>query len=133
MKIKSNRARPLIMLTAVMMMLNGCSSYNTVKVSQPSINNNTYFLTDPPLYAGDKIRYQLRDGKKGDMTVARLTPQTIIGQNGVSLPASDLNSLEKEEISGVKTGTAVGGGVVAVGVIFSAFLASALVAGIVAG
>lgn len=67
------------------------------------------------------------------MTVARLAPQTIVGQNGVSLPASDLNSLENEETSGVKTGTAVGGGIVAVGVIFSAFLASALVVGIVAG
>lgn len=131
--IKYSRAKILMMLTAVVMMLNGCTSYNAVKVSQPSINNSKYFLTNPPLYAGDKIRYQLRDGKKGDMTVARLTPQTIVGQNGVNLPASDLNSLEKEEISGVKTGTAVGGGVVAVGVIFSAFLASALVAGIVAG
>lgn len=126
--IKRVKGSTLAAVMATVMMLNGCTSYNAVKVSNKPLGNSTYFLTEPPLYAGDKIRYQLKDGRKGEMTVDHLTANAIVGQNGVTLPASELSALERQDISGAKTGAAVGGGVavtmvVVVVVIFSSMMA----------
>lgn len=134
--IKHTRVRALMLLVAMLMTLNGCTSYNAVTVSHKPLSHSSYIVTDPPLYAGDKIRYQLNNGHKGEMVVARITPQAIVGQNGVTLPAADLGSLEKQAVSAAKTGAAVGGGIAAttlVVAILTVSLASAMVAGIAAG
>lgn len=130
--IKRVKGSTLAVLMATVMMLNGCTSYNAVKVSNKPLGSSTYFLTEPPLYAGDKIRYQLKDGRKGEMTVDHLTPEAIVGQNGVMLPASELSALEKQDISGTKTGAAVGGGVAVTAVVLVVLLASALTGAIIA-
>lgn len=131
--IRHVKSRVLLVLIAMVVTLNGCTSYNAVKVSNQSLSNSTYFLTEPPLYTGDKIRYQLKDGEKGDMTVARLTPQAIVGQNGMALHASDIISLEKQEFSGTKTGAAVGGGVAATTVVIMSIVCTSIVSSLMAG
>lgn len=44
------------------------------------------------------------------MTVAHLTPETIVGLNVMALLASDILSLEKKDFSGAKTGADAGEG-----------------------
>ncbi|WP_261455390.1 hypothetical protein [Serratia ficaria] len=136
MMLKHVRIRALMLLMAMLVALNGCTSYHAVAVGHKPLSHSTYLVTDPPLYAGDKIRYQLNNGQKGEMVVARLTPQAIVGQNGATLSAAELSSLEKQAVSAAKTGAAVGGGIAAttlVVAILTVSLASAMVAGIAAG
>lgn len=112
-------------ILAISLILNGCHSYQNISVKPQSLGESHYYLTEPPLYAGDKIKYQLKTGQRGELTVASVTPQSISGTNHITLPMNHLISLEKKEISKTKTGTAVAGGtaVMAVAVVVMVSLA----------
>ena len=126
-----------ILLLIIVTALSGCTSFHSVEMKPKKINDVTYYLMDPPVYAGEKVKYQLKDGRQGEFVVQTVTPKTISGNNGVTLESSDIKSLEKEEVSKVKTGAAVGGGIaVTTGVVVSLIavsLGSAIVAALAAG
>ncbi|AGB84047.1 hypothetical protein D781_3853 [Serratia sp. FGI94] len=124
--MKYSMKRVITLLAVVVILLSGCTSYRHVKLENQPLNNGSYYLTEPPIYAGDKIKYQLMNGEKGEMSVVQVTPQSIIGNNHVTIPLSQIDMLEKQEVSTAKTGAAVGGGAVAIGVILTAVLAVGL-------
>lgn len=120
------------LVLAIPLVLNGCHSSQNISVKQQPLGEGHYYLTEPPLYAGDKIKYQLKTGQKGELTVASVSPQSINGTNHITLPLNQLSSLEKTEISKTKTGAAVVGGTavaaVAVVVVLSLAIGGAFVA-----
>ncbi|KGT89124.1 hypothetical protein NG99_20035 [Erwinia typographi] len=115
----------MTLLMVAVMVLSGCSSYKKVKVEQEPTLHSHYFLTEPPLYVGDKIKYRLKDGRKGELAIEKITAQEIVGKNA-TLPLSQIAMLEKKDISTVKTGAAIGGGAIAIGVILTVALATGL-------
>ncbi|SFN06633.1 hypothetical protein SAMN05216516_102180 [Izhakiella capsodis] len=121
------------MLITMTLLTTGCHSYYGVNVRQQSLNNGSYYLMQPPLYSGDKIRFQLKSGEKGELTVSRTDPQNIYADDGRVVPVSQISSLEKREVSNGKTAAVVGGSsAVLVIVLFAAFVSVAAV-GIIAG
>ncbi|OON42015.1 hypothetical protein BTJ39_02340 [Izhakiella australiensis] len=120
-------------LIAATLIISGCHSYYGVNVRQQSLNNGSYYLMQPMLYSGDKVRYQLKNGATGELTVSRTDQQNIYGDDGSVVAVSQISKLEKRGISDGKTAAAVGGGsVVLVAILFTAFLGIA-VAGVMAG
>ncbi|MBH3000759.1 hypothetical protein I5M74_24615 [Serratia marcescens] len=107
MKRKSLMTGLVLVISLVM---NGCHSSQHISLKQQPFGEGHYYITEPPLYAGDKIKYQLKTGQKGELTVESISPQSIIGTNHITLPLNQLSSLEKREISKTKTGAAVVGG-----------------------
>ncbi|PIJ50338.1 hypothetical protein BL250_13865 [Erwinia sp. OLTSP20] len=120
-------------LITTMMITSGCHSYYGVNVHQQSLNNGRDYLLQPPLYSGDKIRYQLKNGDKGTLTVSRSDPQNIYADDGRVLPVSQISQLEKREISNGKTAAAVGGGSVVVVAIVATALLGIVLTGVFAG
>ncbi len=119
----------ITLLMVAVMVLSGCSSYKKIKVEKEPTLNSHYFLTEPPLYVGDKIKYQLKDGRKGELSIDKITAQEIWGNN-TRLPLSQISMLEKKDISTAKTGAAIGGGAIAIGVILTVMLATGLAAAV---
>ena len=108
MKCKSLLTSLVLTTTLI---LSGCHSYHAVNMERKPLGEGHYYLTNPPLYSGDKIKYRLKTGEEGVMTVATVSPNSINGTDNVTLPLEQLSSLEKQEISKSKTGAAVAGGV----------------------
>lgn len=105
-------------ILAMIVVLNGCHSYRNVNVKQKFQEGNQYYLTEPSLHVGDKIKFKLETGQEGEMTVANISSLRITGANNVTIPLDQLKSLEKLDVSKPKTGAAVvGGATVAVAVV----------------
>jgi hypothetical protein len=82
-----------------------CHSYDAVQFRKPTpadIKTSSYILT-PSVYAGDNVKYTLRNGKKGEMKVQEVTGHTIAGEKGLIIPFSEISTLEIKKISPVKT------------------------------
>ncbi|EFH5761828.1 hypothetical protein [Escherichia coli] len=124
--------RKLLTTLILSLVLCGCQSYQGVNIQQKNLERSTYYLTEPPIYAGDLIKYKLKSGSEGEMTVSNVTPQYINGINNQSIPMGEIISLEKKELSKTKTGAAVAGGVTAtvviIGLVTTLAVGSALIA-----
>lgn len=124
--------RNLLITLILSLVLCGCQSYQGVNIKQKKLERSTYYLTEPPIYAGDLIKYKLKSGSEGEMTVSNVTPQYINGINNQSIPMGEIISLEKKELSKTKTGAAVAGGVTAtvviIGLVTTLAVGSALIA-----
>ncbi|PKE28480.1 hypothetical protein CWS43_20830 [Rahnella sp. AA] len=125
-----------VIITA--MTLSGCSSYNSLELSQQQVHSSstsadyTYYKIEPPLYDGDVVQYSLRDGSRGTLTIKRTTPQTLMGDDGHVINLSELVSLKRKEISKGKTAAAVGTGAAATVVVVAAVVGLAFGAGMIA-
>jgi len=107
----------IIVFLSITLTLSGCHSYRNVNVAPQSDAHERYFLMEPPVYTGDKINYKLKNGTKGEMTVRRVTPQSVISENGTEILLSDVFSIEKQELSKTKSGAAISAGALAVALI----------------
>ncbi|WP_059276266.1 hypothetical protein [Escherichia albertii] len=124
--------RKLLTTLILSLVLCGCHSYQGVNIKQKNLERSTYYLTEPQIYSGDLIKYKLKSGDEGEMTVSKVTPQYINGINNQSIPMGEIISLEKKELSKTKTGAAVAGGVTAtvviIGLVTTLAVGSALIA-----
>ncbi|EFO1265835.1 hypothetical protein OM252_19700 [Escherichia albertii] len=124
--------RKLLTTLILSLVLCGCHSYQGVNIKQKNLERSTYYLTEPQIYSGDLIKYKLKSGDEGEMTVSKVTPQYISGINNQSIPMGEIISLEKKELSKTKTGAAVAGGVTAtvviIGLVTTLAVGSALIA-----
>ncbi|WON78033.1 hypothetical protein [Serratia sp. UGAL515B_01] len=129
MKLKKLCGVAMVLAT---LMTSGCHSYDSVQLNKQQLGESyNYYELQPPLYAGDEIRYQLKDGKKGELKVAKKEPNTIVGENGEVIQISEIASLERKDLSKTKTAAAVGGGVAATTAVI-VVLAVSVTAGLVA-
>ncbi|MFC0229422.1 hypothetical protein [Serratia aquatilis] len=111
----------------------GCHSYNSVELKKQQIGEGyNYYELQPPLYAGDELRYKLKDGTEGELKVAKKEPSTIVGENGAVIPISEIASLERKDLSKTKTAAAVGGGVAVTTVVVVAVLAVTVTTALIA-
>ena len=76
----------------------GCTAMKTVKPQ-----------TDPSrprfesVRAGDSVVLQLRDGRRLEITVARLEDEAVVSAEGVRYPHADIAQLQRRSFSGLKT------------------------------
>ena len=128
--MKFIRGISLLLLLAVMT-VSGCSTYNTVQLRQENISGSYhYYQPEPPLYAGDTIKYRLKNGDKGEMIIRKVEPAAIVGTHGQSVQLADVAALERKEFAKGKTAAAVGGGAVATAVVLGVAFAVALIGSI---
>ncbi|MFS2225198.1 hypothetical protein [Pantoea sp. B65] len=113
--------------------LAGCTSYNAINLHKENTGSDyTYYKMQPPLYVGDKVKYSLKDGSKGELTVQKIEPNYLVGNSGQVIPLSELSSLERKDLSKGKTAAAVGGGAVATTVILAVAVTVAMMGAIAA-
>ncbi|KOC89970.1 hypothetical protein [Winslowiella iniecta] len=123
--MKFKKSISAVMLLAALTM-SGCSSYNSVRLNQDKIGSDySYYKMDPPLYVGDKIKYKLKDGREGELTVGKVEPNTIVSDSGKVVAISDIASLERKDFSKGKTASLVGGGFAATTVILVVLVSAA--------
>lgn len=126
MKIKSIK---VILFMIIFSVLSGCSTYNPVNLQKKSISpKSSYYDFQPAIYVGDHLKYGLLNGDHGEITVAKIEPNRITGDNGRVITLSKLSFLERKDISTGKTAALVGGGVAATTVIV--FLAGVTIIGL---
>jgi hypothetical protein len=71
--------------------------------------------TDPskprfgPVRAGDTVVLHLHDGRRMEITVARVERDALVSAEGVRYPHADITQLQRRSLSGVKTLGLVGG------------------------
>lgn len=115
MKIKAIIVMSLVVIFSV---LSGCSTYNPVNLQKKSISpKNSYYDFQPAIYVGDNLKYSLLNGDHGELTVVKIEPTRITGDNGRVVPLAELSFLERKDISTGKTAALVGGGVAATTVV----------------
>lgn len=115
MKIKAIIVMSLVVIFSV---LSGCSTYNPVNLQKKSISpKSSYYDFQPAIYVGDNLKYSLLNGDHGELTVVKIEPTRITGDNGRVVPLAELSFLERKDISTGKTAALVGGGVVATTVV----------------
>ncbi|MBH2559844.1 hypothetical protein I5O93_11430 [Serratia ureilytica] len=94
--------------------LAGCTTYHDVALQQKEAGlNSPYYLLQPPVYVGDQLKYGLKDGSGGELTVAKVEPKDIVADSGKIIPLSQLSFLQRKDLSTGKTAALVGGGAVA--------------------
>lgn len=109
--MKLKKSVTSVMLLAALT-LSGCSSYNSVRLDPQKIGSEyTYYKMEPPLYVGDNVKYKLKDGSEGELTVAKIAPTTLTGDSGKTVSLADISRLERKDVSKGKTAALVGGGV----------------------
>ncbi|WP_437608641.1 hypothetical protein [Erwinia sp. V71] len=130
--MKRIRGLSLVILLVVMS-VSGCSTWNSVQLRKQNINSGyiAYQLA-PPLYTGDKIKYRLKSGGEGEMTVAKVGPDSLQGEKGQTIALSDIASLERKNFAKGKTAAVVGGGAVTTAVIISVIMVAGLAAAVTA-
>ncbi|ECG8516361.1 hypothetical protein DLR11_21290 [Salmonella enterica subsp. salamae] len=115
MKIKAIIVMSLVVIFSV---LSGCSTYNPVNLQKKSISpKSSYYDFQPAIYVGDNLKYSLLNGDHGELTVVKIEPTRITGDNGRVVPLAELSFLERKDISTGKTAALVGGGVAATTVV----------------
>lgn len=128
--MKKNTNLPVILLLGALT-LTGCSTYRDIGVHHQTTGATDY-QTAPPLWKGDRVRYTLKDGRKGETVIQSVYSRSLIGQDGTMVPLDQVVTLERKEISGGKTAAAAGAGIgvgaIVVVTVLSVGLASALVA-----
>ncbi|MEL5325059.1 hypothetical protein [Serratia ureilytica] len=113
--------------------LSGCSTYHDVALQQKEAGlNSPYYLLQPPVYVGDRLKYGLKDGSGGELTVAKVKPKDIVADSGKIIPLSQLSFLQRKDISEGKTAALVGGGAVATAAIVFVAGITIMAAGIAA-
>ncbi|EGV2900765.1 hypothetical protein LDT72_004552 [Salmonella enterica] len=126
MKIKAIIVMSLVVIFSV---LSGCSTYNPVNLQKKSISpKSSYYDFQPAIYVGDNLKYSLLNGDHGELTVVKIEPTRITGDNGRVVPLAELAFLERKDISTGKTAALVGGGVAATTVVL--FLAGVTIIGL---
>ncbi|WP_242512501.1 hypothetical protein [Serratia marcescens] len=94
--------------------LAGCTNYHDVALQQKETGlNSQYYLLQPPVYVGDQLKYGLKDGSGGELTVAKVEPKDLVADSGKIIPLSQLSFLQRKDLSTGKTAALVGGGAVA--------------------
>ncbi|CAI0757468.1 hypothetical protein [Serratia grimesii] len=111
--MKLARLVPFI-IGLVMFSLCGCTTYNPVALQQKDIGQDGhYYHLQPQVYIGDHLKYGLKDGSGGEISVAKIEPNAIIADTGKIIPFTQISFLERQDISKGKTAALVGGGAVA--------------------
>ncbi|MBP2170202.1 PBP1b-binding outer membrane lipoprotein LpoB [Erwinia toletana] len=99
-------------------LLGGCTSYNSVQLRQEQIGSQySYYKTEPPLYTGDIIKYKLKEGGSGQITIEKIEPNSIIANNGQVIPFAQIVSIERKDLSKTKTSVLAGGTAVTVAIV----------------
>ncbi|MCU5771957.1 hypothetical protein N5923_00395 [Erwiniaceae bacterium BAC15a-03b] len=106
----------IIMLS--ILLSGGCTSYNAVQLKPEQIGSQySYYKTEPPLYVGDIIKYKLKSGDSGQVTIEKIEPNSIVANNGQVIPLSQIASIERKDLSKTKTSALVGGSAVTVAIV----------------
>ncbi|WP_345830773.1 hypothetical protein AAGR22_05375 [Erwinia sp. HDF1-3R] len=126
-KIKSLHIIALIITLG----LTGCSTYRNIGVLHQTTQTAASYQTVPPLWKGDRVRYILKDGRKGEAVIQSVNSSSLIGQDSAMVPLEQVVTLERKEVSGGKTAAATGTGLVigaiVVATVLSVGLATALI------
>lgn len=128
--MKKNKRLQVIFLFGALT-LTGCSTYRDIGVHHQTTGVVNY-QTAPSLWKGDRVRYALKDGRKGEMVIQSTNNRSLIGQDGTMVPLEQVVTLERKEVSGGKTvaaaGAGIGVGAIVVVTVLSVGLVTALVA-----
>lgn len=96
------------LMIVVLVTVSGCTSGKTVTLHQQKLTSDySFYKSDPNLFAGDIVTYRLINGSHETITVQSTTPQGIITSTGQSIPYKEMISLERKEVSEVKTLAAI--------------------------
>lgn len=80
--------------------LAGCTTYHDVALQQKETGlNSQYYLLQPPVYVGDQLKYGLKDGSGGELTVAKVEPKDLVADSGKIIPLSQLSFLQRKDLS----------------------------------
>lgn len=114
--------------------LNGCTSYSAIHLRQHQLKNQySYYKIDPPLYSGDIVELENKDGNQYNFTVQRSTPHAIVSTSGQTIELAEITSLKRKDFSTGKTAALVAAGIGAPLVIFSIAYATLIAATIAHG
>lgn len=111
MKVFTNSLHKKTVLLVVFLTLtglSGCSSMEDIKIEE--CQYKSHFELTPPISKGDKLEYKLNTGERGLITVAAITPNSIISTSGKEYFLAQMQCINRSKISAVKT-TAAGLGI----------------------
>lgn len=118
----------LVTTLIVVVGLSGCTSYNGINLHKQTYQSVNRFSAEPPLWKGDKIRYELKSGQKGTMTISSVTPDTLLAEDGKVIELNNIASLERKDLARAKTAAAgLSASALFFVILVSAGLASALI------